>query len=510
MKRFFALMVQIFVVVYGFGEVRLTTIFTDNMVIQANAEAPVWGKADVGERVRVIFDGQMKETVADGKGKWSVTLKTGKYNKVPQDMTIEGTNRIVLKNILIGDIWFCSGQSNMEWDIKRSTNAEAIIANSEMPELRFINIDVDYSDTEKDEFKNATDWVVASPKNIGELSGVGYFFAKELMKELDIPIGLIVCAVGGASMQTYMSKEYIEKSQYKEHFYGTDKFIENQVKKRKSNVKPAKFPKRQNNPHMMTCLSWNGTIASMRPMAMKGILWYQGECNARYIMNPNTTERAEEYIELSKIYCEMMRKEFNNPEMPFYFVMLAGFTPKDQNFVAIREAQRRFLNEELKMGKRTGLASAVDLGLERDIHPRDKEPVGIRLALNALATTYGKDVEYMNPQPKEICWNGDKLSIVFSNCNKGLISESSEIKGFEVCLKDGKGFMWKPVKARLDGKDRITLEVPYNNGLISKIRFAYKGYPDTHIYDADKEKFKEKWSINNMPLPILPFVEDLN
>ncbi|MEX2212755.1 MAG: sialate O-acetylesterase [Phycisphaeraceae bacterium] len=430
------------------AEVKLPAIFGSNMVIQRDREIPVWGWADAGEAVTVEFAGQTKETQADAKGTWRVALDAVKVGK-PLILRVTGRNTIELSNILVGDVWLCSGQSNMAWTVRRSDHADREITSATQPRIRLITVPRETADAPQGDFKGK--WEECSPQTIGEFSAVGYFFGRELEKHVNVPIGLINSSYGGTPADAWTSRAALEAAQdFKPLLAEWDRRVteitaakvqeQNQAalekwkaavdKAKAAGQEPPARPRPQrapaDDPNRPASL-YNAMIAPIAPFAIRGTIWYQGESNC---------PRAAQYRTLFPAMIADWREVFGQKEMPFLFVQLAPFryTRNPKEWCAeLWEAQLMTLANV----PHTGMAVTTDLGDVKDIHPTNKQEVGRRLALWARATVYGeKDLAFSGPIFAGHAAIGDAIRIRFHH-EKGLKSRDGKpLTHFTIAGKD--------------------------------------------------------------------------
>ncbi len=401
------------------ADVRVTNLFTDHMVLQRDIPCPVWGLAEAGEKVTVKLGTSEGTATADAAGKWSVKLPAMKMNAAGQDLTISGKNTITIKDVLVGDVWLCSGQSNMEWGLG-GCNAPEDIAAANFPNLRRIKFPhVSLS-------KPTTDvpgkWEACSPQNTAGFTAVGFYFARRVQKETGVPIGLLDDSWGGTRIEPWIPVEGFEQEPA---LAG----ILDEVKKRDaaSAAVEANAPIGAGEPVAL----YNGMIYPVVPFGIKGALWYQGESNGG---------EGDEYYSKMRALIGGWRKVWAQGDFPFYFVQLANFN-KDVNtpeggdgWAKVRMAQSKSLQIP-----HTGMAVIIDIGEAADIHPKNKFDVGERLALWALHHDYGKkDVMPSGPLFKAATVEGAKIRVSFDYAGGGLV----------VGRKEGR----KPVEAVAGGK----------------------------------------------------------
>jgi sialate O-acetylesterase len=401
------------------ANVSVTNLFTDHMVLQRDIPCPVWGMADPGEKVAVKLGGSEGTATADAAGKWSVKLPAMKMNAAGQDLTITGKNTITIKDVLLGDVWVCSGQSNMEWALG-SCNAAEDIAAANLPNVRRIKFP--HVSLSKPTTNVPGKWEACTPQNAAGFTAVGFYFARRVQKETGVPIGLLDDSWGGTRIEPWIPVEGFELEP------PLAKILEG-VKKRDAAAAAA-----ENNapldPGQPVAL-YNGMIYPVVPFGIKGALWYQGESNGG---------EGDEYYSKMRALIGGWRKVWGQGDFPFYFVQLANFE-KDRNepqggdgWARVRMAQTKSLQVP-----HTGMAVIIDVGEAGDIHPKNKFDVGERLALWALHHDYGKkDVVPSGPIFKAATVEGGKIRVSFDYAANGLI----------VGKKEGR----KPVEAVADGK----------------------------------------------------------
>ena len=349
------------------ADVKLASIFGKSMVLQRDLPVPVWGTAEAGEEVTVAFADQTKKATADNSGKWSVKLDKLKADKDGQTLTVSGKNKIELADVLVGEVWICSGQSNMEWPLRASMNAKQEIAKANYANIRLFDVPGHTtSPTPKDTCPGS--WAVCSPSSAQGFSAVGYFFGRRLNKELGVPVGLVGSNWGGTRIEPWTTvdgfKSVPELSKLAEF---AEKLSTDKTRRVGGGTPTAIY---------------NAMVHPLAPFAMRGAIWYQGESNGN---------EGETYYQKKKALVNGWRKVFENPELAFYWVQLANFrnpNPKPEGgdgWAKLREAQRKALTIP-----HTGMAVITDIGEARDIHPRNKQDVGWRLAQWALHQTYSK------------------------------------------------------------------------------------------------------------------------
>ncbi len=435
---FLSLLVLGFITNLGIQEakaaVKLPAIISSNMVLQQDAEVTIWGWANGKEKITITSSWTKKKVKikADKNGNWQVAIKTPKAGGNHR-LTIKGKNKIELDNILMGDIWVCSGQSNMARKLGLQRGQKPLVnfweasQQANHPEIRFFKVKRALADTPQADVEG--EWLICTPETVLEFSAVGYFFGKKLHQQLAIPVGLIQTTWGGTPVEGWTRKSdlandfIIEKEEHGQerfeldslaHAKNMEAFEKGFIKKRPT-TPPSFYVKRRKH-HKIGHL-YNAMIHPLINYTIKGAIWYQGESNRDY---PN------QYKQLFSNMIQTWRKDWGIGDFPFYFVQIAPFYYNgDYAIPYIWEAQY----EALKLPQ-TGMASTQDIGQIYDIHPPEKEEVGRRLALVALNQTYGKsEIAYSGPVVKNTEYNGNKVVIEFDPMGGELFSAGSGIGG---------------------------------------------------------------------------------
>lgn len=496
------------------ADVKLPALFGDNMVLQQGVQLKIWGTASPQETVHVEWSqeadgkgiGQVSSTTADLKGRWKVTF--GPISEAgPITLRIRGNNEITLKNVLVGEVWVCSGQSNMAWPVSRAMNAEKEISAAKYPKIRLFKVPQVVAAEPRDEIGAPRSplegrWVECSPETIAGFSAVGYFFGRELHKATGRPVGLIQSAVGGTPAEAWTSAETLAGdpafrpllARWEEIFATYDKrrqayekalaeWREKAAAARKAGKQPPRRPRPPlgpNHPHRPSGL-YNGMIAPLIPVAIRGAIWYQGESNA---------SRAYQYRKLFPAMIQDWRRHWGQGDFPFLFVQLANFRPAvdqpgESEWAELREAQTR----TLRLPK-TGMAVAIDIGEANDIHPKNKQEVGRRLALAARHIAYGEDLVYSGPLFKSMTIEGDAIRLHFHHVDGGLVAKGDKLTGFAIAGKDRK-FVW--ATAKIDG-DTVVVQADGVTDPIA-VRYGWADNPACNLY-------------NKAGLPASPFRTD--
>ena len=476
----------------AFADVKLPAVISDNMVLQHGMEVPIWGWAEPGEKIEVRFGiysyGWRTTTGKDGK--WMVKIGPLRAGG-PYEIIIKGNNTITRKNILVGEVWVCSGQSNMQWSVRQSANAEQEIAAADYPNIRLFT--VERKPAEEPQSDCVGDWQLCSPQTVPGFSAVAYYFGRKLHKELNVPVGLIHTSWGGTPAEAWTSKKTLESDpdfepilkRYDDaiaKYPQAKKKYEEDVKKWKEAVKKAKAkgkkaPRRPSrpfgpwNPHSPAGL-YNGMIAPLIPYGIGGAIWYQGESNAG---------RAYQYRKLFGAMIANWRNDWGQGNFPFLFVQLANFMavnpePSESAWAELREAQLMTLALP-----KTGMAVIIDIGEANNIHPKNKQDVGKRLALWALARSYGKKLEYCGPIYKSMRVEGSKIILHFDHVGSGLVAGGGgPLKGFAIAGADRK-FVW--ADAKIDGDTVVVSSDKVSEP--AAVRYAWADNPVCNLYNKE-------------------------
>ena len=474
-------------------------VLSDSMVLQQGQPVPVWGWADKGEQVTVTFGDQTHVATAGDDGKWLVKLRALKASDKPAELSVAGKNKIALKDILVGEVWVCSGQSNMEFVVNSGKDSKKEIAAAEFPTIRLFTVPKSIKLEPQSDTKGT--WAATTPKTVGNFSAVGYFFGRELNQQLHVPIGLIHTSWGGTPAEAWTREEDFAKDAdlaplpegykktaqtYEARKANYEKSLakyKEQEAELKEAAKKAGKPAPQaprapqapdKDPNRPTVL-YNGMIAPIVPFAAKGAIWYQGESNAG---------RAFQYRKLLPTMIDGWRAAWGDKDYKFLIVQLANFqnppkNPGDDAWAELREAQTLTANLP-----NNGQALAIDLAdadNPSDIHPKNKQDVGKRLALVALGKYYGKaDVVYAGPTYQEHRVSGDKVDILLTSA-VGLKAEGHDGKvvGFQIAGEDKK---WHWADAKIDGKSVVVSSPEVKEP--KAVRYAWASNPVANLYNA--------------------------
>jgi sialate O-acetylesterase len=434
------------------AELKLPAIFSDHMVLQRDIAVPVWGTSQPGDTVTVTFAGQTKTAKAAKDGTWRVALDPLKASTKPQALAVQSTidnRKSTIQDVLVGEVWLCSGQSNMAMAVGRAVNAKAESAAAKLPLIRHIKVARAGGGGKGKKGKKGPTaapkdirgaWAVCSPQTAGGFSATAFFFGRELHKELKVPVGLINSSVGGTPIEQWTGPDNAGGL-------------------------------------------YQSMIAPLVPYAIRGAIWYQGERNAK----SNATAYAERLPGLIRGW----RKVWGQGEFPFYYVQLPNFkTPQskpveDDGWVLVQEAMLKTLAVP-----NTGMAVTIDVGDAKNIHPTNKQAVGKRLALWALGKTYEKDIVCCGPIYKSAARKGSTIVITFDHVGGGLVAKGGALKGFAIAGADKK-FIW--ADAKIDGETIVVSSPKIKTP--AAVRYAWAPNPKCNLY-------------NKAGLPASPFRTD--
>jgi sialate O-acetylesterase len=475
--------------------VRLPAIFSDHMVLQRDAIVPVWGWADPGETVTVSIAGQTKSTTADAKGKWSVKLDKLAAGEAVT-MVVSGKNNVTVNDVLIGEVWLGSGQSNMQMQMRGVQNIEQEKAAAKFPQLRMFTVKRNEQVTPQTDCEGA--WVLCSPETVETFSATAYFFGGELHQKLNVPIGLIVAAVGATPIEGWTSMEKMNgrkelapvfaewdakmrvpfdpvkaQAQYQKQYAAW----KTNSAKRVAEGKPAGYapqkpvPPREDKNYPGNL--FNGMIAPIIPYAMRGAIWYQGE-------NSGRTGFAQLYEFQLPLLIADWRARWGQGEFPFAWVQLANYrqvtnSPSPvSHWAVVREGMLKSLTVT-----NTGMAVAIDIGMADNIHPINKQEVGRRLGLWARANVYGEKIPFSGPLPTGHKISGDEITISFKHTDGGLVAKDGDLQGFVIAGADKQ---WHWAHARIVG-ETVVVSSPEVKSPVA-VRYAWADNPKCNLYNG--------------------------
>jgi len=460
--------------------VTLPAVLGEHMVVQRDVPFHLWGQAAPGETVTASFRGETRRAAADELGRWSLYLPPQAAGG-PFALTVSASNTIRLEDVWVGDVWLAAGQSNMEWTLDAAEGGAAEVAKASHPEVRFLRATRVTSRFPLEDV--ATDgWKVSTPENAAKFSAVAYYFVQHLRERHPVPVGVIDASWGGAPLAAFtpltalasdpaLQPAILHWSRMADRHATT--LLE--VEKEKRDAAAAK-ERGQEPPAPLwrpgleawsPAGIWNAMIAPLTPHAIRGAIWYQGESDA-------SPERAPVYARLFEETIRAWRRAWGVGDFPFLFVQLANWTAGPGNaWPELREAQRRTLSVA-----NTGMAVTIDVGNPRDIHPRDKKTVGVRLGLAARALAYGETLPYSGPLFRQATSEGAALRVHFDHA-EGLATRGGPVAGFEIAGPDGR---YVPAEARIEGTTVVvtTAAVPAPRA----VRYGWADNPVVSLYNA--------------------------
>jgi len=472
------------------ADITLAPLFRDGAVLQRDQPLVVWGRAAAAEKVEVRFRGQAASAITGADGRWRVTLTAEKASSVPSELVAKGANTVVVKDVLVGEVWLCSGQSNMAMLVRSSNDADREMAAANFPQIRQFKVPMVASARKTEDV--AGGWVACSPASAGNFSAAAYYFARDLHKRLGVPIGIVNSSWGGTQIEAWISEETLKEAPFAKDIFSrwesrlaeypaaVAAYEKSQAKgesdrvKAQASGKAAKKGKAR--PPEGPGSRWipgglyNAMIAPLVPYAFRGVLWYQGEANAA---------RHAEYPWLFSAMIKQWRADFCQP-LPFYFVQLANFESGAGNrgdvWAHLREAQSRALTLP-----NTGMAVTIDIGEPKDIHPKNKQEVGRRLALLARRHLFGERIEAEGPVFAAAKPEGGAMRVTFSRSG-ALKLEPSRSDGrmsFEVAGADK---VFVPAEAKLDGRTLLVSAESVPNPVA--VRYAWRNSPEARLFSA--------------------------
>ena len=473
------------------AEIRLPHMLSDHAVLQRERPLHVWGWAAPGARISAHFHQQTVPAVADALGQWSLWFAPEKAGG-PYTLTLSGDGpETTVTDLLVGDVWFASGQSNMEMPLAGFgpgtpvKNGEAEIAAASHPTLRLLRVDHKTSDFPLDDV--AQGWTACTPDTARQFSAVAYFFGREIAAKEDVPVGLIDSTWGGTPADSWVSMDtlgsdpallpaFSSRARFAAHLADTDALLV--AEKRADAAAHAAGTTAPSHPWHPFETSYapselyNGMIAPFTPMSLKGFIWYQGETNSAH-------DRAPFYATLFPALIGDWRAHFAQGDLPFLFVQISSFNSPEEDWGRVRDAQRRTLSVA-----NTAMAVTLDIGLAGNVHPPDKQTVAARLALAARAMVYGERVPYASPLFRQVAReqqpDGTLALRVWFDHGEGLTYRGRPATGFEVAGPDGK---FLPAEAQVQGETVLVRSA----GLPAPayVRYGWMGVMDSNLFNAD-------------------------
>jgi len=456
------------------------------MVLQRERPIHVWGWSDAGEKVTVEFHGVSRDVAGDSLGNWSVFLPPETAGG-PYQLTVSSSNKIVLDDILIGDVWLASGQSNMEmplsgWPGAPLKNSAEEVAHAGQPQIRLLHVPHKAADFPL--WNSATSWAVCAPETASKFSAVAYLFGRELNARERVPIGLIDATWGGTVAEAWMSLQAISADAALMPVFATRAHMmqpqgeiaailakerREDAAARQAGQKPPNHPWHPEPESWAPAALFNGMVAPVTAYTIKGVIWYQGESNSRLTFAPV-------YAKIFPALIADWRAQWHEGDFPFLFVQISSFTSDaTEAWAIVREAQRRSLAVA-----NTAMVVTVDIGDPDNVHPADKQTVGARLALAARALAYGEKVEYSGPLFRQATPESDGVRVWFDHTAHGLVAKGDALLGFEIAGDDGH---FVTATARIDGQTVVV-----GNAQVAApkyVRYGWANAPVVNLFNSD-------------------------
>ena len=461
------------------ADVKLPNVFGDHMVLQQGQRNKVWGLAEAGEAVTVAINGQNQTATAAADGTWHVYIDPVPVGG-PYALTVKGKNEIKFSDVLVGEVWVCSGQSNMQWSVNASNDPDIERLAAKYPKIRMINFpqvgtqDVKWSHDDRK-------WMVCTPETVGGFSAVGYFFARQLQQTLGVPVGMINNAWGGSACEAWVRRDVLNADPLYKPLM--DRWTQMESKHAElvakgSNLNDEEKKQLQGLQNQMVGNSrpaniYSGVLKSHIGYGIKGAIWYQGESNAG---------RAYQYRDLFPLMIKNWRDDWAQGDFSFYWVQLADFQneqpqPGESAWAEVREAQTMTMARLPK----TGEAVIIDIGEGKDIHPKNKVDVGRRLARWALAKDYGVAIPYHSPQYKSMAKADNKIVLTFDHVDGGWRPfDVNEPRGFAIAGEDKK-FVWATAKVQKDNTIEVSSDLVPNP---VAVRYGWADNPVVNMFDG--------------------------
>lgn len=460
---------------------RLPNILSNNAVLQRGRPIHIWGYSSPNESITVQFNNKNEQATADSHGQWQLWLAPEPAGG-PYTLTVTGSNNeppLTVSNILVGDVWFASGQSNMQMPLQGFgptmpiKNSAQEIAGSNYPNIRLLHIPNTASDSPAPDI--AATWTACDPTTTPTFSAVAYFFARDLESRFHVPIGIIDSTWGGTPISSWMSNSLLQSHPGFQPVYNKWRAFQATLPQvtvlGEQQPQPATPKKHVWHPDPKSwhpSWLWNGMVAPVTPYTIRGFIWYQGETNATDQWNPDLYKR------LFPAMIQNWRAQWHEGNLPFLYVQISSFDAPKDHWGVIRNAQRTTLDL-----RNTGMAVSLDVGEKHNIHPADKQTVAQRLALTAYRTSYGQQVEDEGPLFRQVIRQGEQLRIYFTHTAQGLVSKGGPLKGFEIQSPSGK---WHYVNAIIQGNTVVvdTTSVPNTPA----VRYAWANYTTANLYNG--------------------------
>lgn len=469
------------------AEVRLPHVLSSHAVLQRNSPIHIWGWSNPDETITVRFHDQTRSTTATDLGTWSLWLAPEQAGG-PFSLTVQGSSTVTLSDILVGDVWLASGQSNMEIPLNGFPgnavikNAQQEIANANLPTVRLLRVEKKSSYYPLDDI-SAT-WTDCTPQTAADFSAVAYFFGREINSREHVPIGLIDSTWGGTPVESWISLDGISSdaglmplfanwAQFTDGLSNRQLYLAKEQREdaaaAQANQPKPKHPWHPDGISWAPASLYNGMIAPETPYTIKGVIWYQGETNS-------DPKRAPMYSKLFPALIHDWRDKWKEGNFPFFYVQISSFNSPNEDWGTVRDAQRRTLSVA-----NTAMAVSLDVGQKDNVHPPDKQTVGGRLALAARALVYGEpQLEYSGPLFRTATEEGSAMRIWFDHAKSGLSSHGAALNGFEIAGPDGK---FVPATAKIEGETVVVQAEGVSKP--SAVRYAWESYTEANLFNKD-------------------------
>ncbi|HEY3627982.1 MAG TPA: sialate O-acetylesterase [Terracidiphilus sp.] len=467
------------------AQVTLPKIISDHMVIQRDLPVHVWGRATPGEQVSVIFRDETRVVTANGLGRWNAYLKPGSAGG-PFEMTVKASNgnapSIVIHDVLVGDLWVASGQSNMEFEMRKASTAATDLPNAGNPRIRLLMVKKRAADYPQDDV-DTEGWGLSTPETAKDFSAVAWYFAREVEQKEHVPVGVIDSTWGGTVAESWVRLTALGEDPALNPLFASrgnmlDKAADSEAeikdqRRQQDEAKAAGRPVPQFPWHPPLAswgpgLLWNGMIAPLTPLPIRGALWYQGESNS-------ALERFPIYNRIMRALIEDWRRQWGVGAFPFLYVQISNFksTPRE-DWASLRQQQVDTLGL-----RNTAMAVTIDIGNPDDVHPTNKVDVGHRLALAARALSYGEDVNFWGPMFRQAAPEGGSIRAWFDH-GKGMTARAGEATGFEVAGADGK---FSPAAAKIEGETVVASSPDVPSPLY--VRYGWANSPQCNLFNRE-------------------------
>jgi sialate O-acetylesterase len=467
------------------AQINLPKVLASHMVVQRDRPVHVWGSASAGEQITVTFRGGSRTTMTDRLGRWSLYLAPGAAGG-PFQLRVQGSSAVsqplVLDDVLVGDVWLASGQSNMEFEMRKAATAVEDLPHASNTNIRLLIVKKRAADYAEDDI-DSDGWTVSTPETAKDFSAVAWYFAREISQREHVPVGVIDSTWGGTVAESWIRLTALgEDASLAPLFTSRGKMTdqqatalleqkdeERQIEEARAQgkaVSQARWHPQLNSwgPGML----WNGMIAPLTPFPIRGVIWYQGESNS-------ALERAPLYNHIFRTLIEDWRHEWGVGGFPFLYVQISNYrsTPAE-DWAELREQQLKTLEM-----RNTAMAVTIDIGNPIDVHPTNKLDVGLRLARAARAISYGEQVEYNGPMYRQATPEGASIRAWFDHAN-GLTAKGGEVTGFEVAGADG---IFSPASARIDGETIVVSSPSVSQP--AYVRYGWANSPECNLFNGE-------------------------